>query len=526
MPKIVIEKPLKGWITNPENTAGASGVPTVAHEGAEGQYTYSNSISLFRLDRLGHIAPGETFSALSDSGNYIDDLPLNIEVASTGKPFAVLKNGKLVRIASALNTTEASFAPTLGAPNHSGHTINASNNNDFDVLVVKGADASSTEYVLWSWYDGTDGDISLIAPASSSVDNDDWFSTLTSSAVLTKGVPLKMIQGPDGNIYITNGQYIASAVMTSGQAVTAATGNTAALNFGAGYVATTITNQQNFIVAGGYKATTYISGVARSSCRVWFWDGYSPEPNSIYDIPDNYLSALFNDNGTLYAITYGKGSTTKLWVFTGGGFEHVFETQAAAIVGKPLDGAIESFQKSLLVAADTKKIFQIYNNSFHHRATVYDGTNTATDIGAIKNVGGTTLFVGATISGPAYKIYSMGYSNSFTNAVWRSRLYRLPYRSTVKKITVYFSQFAASSSLTVKLFDNYTANTGTARYTKQITTTAHPKVATYLDAQLFPNEKNLNAFYLELTFDHSAVTDTAAIVRSIEVEYEVLDHKT
>ena len=58
---------------------------------------YTNALSLYRIEKLGHIAPGEVMSAITDTNSYITALALNGIVASTGNPFIVLKNNRIVK---------------------------------------------------------------------------------------------------------------------------------------------------------------------------------------------------------------------------------------------------------------------------------------------------------------------------------------------------------------------------------------------------------------------------------------------
>ena len=66
MPSIVIEKPLGGW---GKDLSGSNSGPV---EARKNQYSKSTAISLFRRGKLGHIAPGETFSALADASTRVN----------------------------------------------------------------------------------------------------------------------------------------------------------------------------------------------------------------------------------------------------------------------------------------------------------------------------------------------------------------------------------------------------------------------------------------------------------------------
>src|SRR6185437_6495038 len=96
--------------------------------------------SLFRLERLGHIAPGHVLTAVTDSGSRINQLPLNADMASNSKPFAVLKNSRLVRLSNTGTATEANYDPSMTG-SHAAHTGPTASNNP-DVIIIK--DLAST----------------------------------------------------------------------------------------------------------------------------------------------------------------------------------------------------------------------------------------------------------------------------------------------------------------------------------------------------------------------------------------------
>lgn len=191
---IVIKNPSGGWGPDFSQSNSAS------IEVGKNQYARSTGISFFRPGLLGHIAPGESYTAITDSGSRINALPLNGDVASNGKAFTVLRNCRLVRIGLSSVATDANYSPSAAAPNHSGHNVATSDNQDVIVLKV-----SATERVFASWEDDVDADIMRINPDGTGQD-DDWFSTLSGSGVLTKGVPHMMTQGTiDNDLFILNG---------------------------------------------------------------------------------------------------------------------------------------------------------------------------------------------------------------------------------------------------------------------------------------------------------------------------------
>src|ERR1041385_5157504 len=95
MPKlqpIIIQAPVQGWGKGDFTQSNSAAI-----EAPEGFYSQSNSVSLFRVGKPGHIAPGEPFTALTASGVTVDGLPLNGVVASNREAFVYLDTAHVVQ---------------------------------------------------------------------------------------------------------------------------------------------------------------------------------------------------------------------------------------------------------------------------------------------------------------------------------------------------------------------------------------------------------------------------------------------
>lgn len=530
MPKLVIEKPMGGWVSD------FTGTSNPISEGKANQYGYSTAISLFRASRVGHIAPGENWSALTDSGSHVNNLPINGVVNADGEVTCILQGPRLVRFTQgdADDVVDANY--TIGVQGthvSGGHTIYSSSNN-VDIMAVKDYAAPTVNYVLYSWEDGTDADIGITTSTFTAGSTKyDWFSTRTggavAGAVLTKGVPLKMWTGPDGVWYCTNGQYVASATLTSTSADITTDSNVAAnataLNLGVGWIATGGCAYENYSAIVGYKATSLSQ--QRGECRLWLWNGYSPDPNFIFDIPDNFVSAIVNDSGVLKIFTKGRNNTVKIFQFTGGGLRMIFESSQ---ITQPTagNGGVDIFQQGLHWTGGGS-IYQMLGDSFHYRTFVTDGTTDADATGMLKNFRANILFAGykdASNNSKIVKMNATAITGFRKNAEWHSQLYQLPYRSRITKITLYFSNFGSGASLTVSLFKDYNSATvggSTDLLNKQILQTQIGSVFSYS----FPTQiTDVQSFRLNLKFDHASVSNSAAIVRKIEIEYQPTDIQT
>lgn len=423
--------------------ANGSSIPV-----GKGQYGQSSAMSPFRRSRIGDISPGESFSAVTDSGSRVTALPLNGTSSSNGKGWVALRNNRLCRLDLSTPSVDANYDPTCAAPNHAGHVLATTDN--VDVIAYKDG---SAERIAMSWEDDNDADIMRIN-ADASGQDDDWFSTLTGSGVLTKGVP--HIFGRSGVVnllHITNGQYIATADVVAG------TGNPQHLNLGAGWVATSCVRYGNFLAIVGYQATLYATGFYSSFVRVWLWQGVKPDPDLIYDIPDNYATKIENVNGNLVVTTQGKTNTTKQWVmYPGSGqFVPVWETQQAGNAPRHGGGTIfENMYHWVSNAGAYVNVLDFsnkgafgYPGAFHQRTQVAN----ATDLGMMKELTGGGLFVGHTTSGPAYGISKLNLTG-YVGGKIRFGLQELGFKGRALWFKFYFSSFTSGLVMDVALMKN------------------------------------------------------------------------
>lgn len=513
---ITIEAPYGGWIENISPT-GSSSLPFEAYEGRVDQYTFSKSIDMFRLEKPGMIAPGQVFTAITDTNTYINAMPLNGKLDSNAKSFLVLKSGRVVRTNNQGTSTEDYYAPS-----------SSSSTNNPDIIVVNDAATTPNEYILSTYETSTSGYV-MIAKQDGSNKNQAY-------TTLSAGVPLKLTIGPDGNIYGTNGQYLWSAQMALGVGIGGATITTQALNLGANWVGSGICAFGNFIATIGYRKSSSAT-LPRNQTRVWFWDGFSPEPNFIYDIPDNFGNAIYFDGQQLIALTSGSSNSSRIWSFNGSAFVQEFQSTLLGTSNTPKQGSLETYYGGLVIGANTNHIYQWYRKGFHDKAIITDGTNEATDVGMVKNLYQAQLFIGVTITGPAYKVY---YNSSFSkytlNSDFRSRLFTrwddgTPIRKgKLKRHHFWLGQNDVGSYLLVSVFKGdgtsplgatVDVSPGGASDYLNLTVAYRDIKTKYvaLDREI----DDLSSFFVNLRFNHTAVTDYAMIVRRYVIEGEETD---
>ena len=488
---------------------------STAVEGAEGQYTSSTVVSLFRFERHGHIAPGEMFQDMVAGGSgtsVIGALPLNGVVNKDGTVFVVCADSTVFTF----NTSDNIIRGTLTGTTQVA-TVGSS--NLVDIVTFRNADG--TEWIAWSWETSAtaQADIARIrsdgAPTTKSTD---WFSTLTGSAKLAKGVPHILHIGPDSILYCTNGQYIASHdPLTS-------SGSTQAFNLGAGWTAVTLESYGNYLAIGARKTSAGVT--AASETRLYLWDGYTPTPNFVYDLSDYNVTALKNHEGGLYIFTQGKNNQMRVKTISGNGVVTIFERD---IGNAPKAKSVESFKGMVIWGQDSGnyRIGALLNlgdkAGYHEIMHPHISTASLADLGLVKQLTSSFLYAGNKV-GSTFSIWRINNDSYYPNADFRTRLFILPYKSTLKRIGIYPSQFGSGASLTTSIFESYDAisiggstDLMAAHGLRTITNATHGALN---EISIPIDIPNISSFYMNFRFDHASSTNTAAIIQRVEVDYE------
>lgn len=530
---LTIQQPMGGWIPAPY------AVPSAGLEGKDGTYTTSAGVSLVRKEKMGHIAPAEIFStgSITDTGSYFNSLPraMAIDVTATPNVHWYITGGLAGTAPGVVKVTSGATVSRrdITAPAGNFTALPGTGYWGEDIIFYTANQSSAAvPMILYAYNTSSTGGVGLYNIGSASFTSDDFFSS-TYFAGATRpmaGVPHRFCEGPDKIVYMTNGQYIASY---DGNTGANGTYNDAALNLGAGWVGVDVVKYQNYIAIACIKnGTSFNSYTSRSESKIVLWDGFSLDFNFSYDCEDNVVGALYNSS-VLYAITQGLNGTTKLKylpiAYGVSKLTTAYETSTASIGGAPDPRSLDLYMGSLTWFGNntntptTSGAVSQFNGGFHQPFIVSDGTNVASPIGMVKNVSANQLYVGGKF-GSTYKVvYLDGTGGAYVNGTWRSKLYELPYKSTIHKIIVYFSQFGSASSMKFSLYKDYTTTNDQVNET--ITQ------STYGGWTLSSNNTNLaipllkktipdvSSFYINLTFNHSATTDTPAIVRKIEIYY-------
>lgn len=478
-----------------------------ADEGKNDEYSSTGgSANFIRPERVGHLAPGFSLSNVADPLGYINGLPLNGVVSSAGYAFILLKTNRIIKIDLTLNPYSVSDKydiSLVGDATHNGHTLAQNGYGDIEILEIGGV-----EYVVASYEDNLHADIMIVGTDLSEETglDIDWFSTSSGGAVLTKGVPLKFLVGNDGNLYCTNKNYLAyyDPTLNASEDQAAPAGNN--------FIITSLDNYGEYVAFVGYKKNYYSGGLTRGASKMWLFDNSSGYYNEVYDIGDNYVSAIFNDGGEIYVFTKGTNNTGKIKKFNGTGFDTVKELYGMA---PPAHGGIDKFlnhivfdSAGVLMAYGTPDKIQ-YRKGLHKIGSSGSG-------GMVKNLYQNDLYVGYSATTLSY-LNLNGYA---VNDYWRSRLYVLPLKSVITQFRIYFSQFGSGASISVHLFKEYNTTSlggGTDLLNETIANSSKGAI-TFWNLEKTIDE--VNAFYLVILFNHSTETDIAAIIRKIEIDYQ------
>lgn len=527
---ITIERPFGGWVPQ-NNQFGAA--PTVPIQGAldatgavkTNQYSLSSFIDLFRANFIGHIAPAAVLNTLlPDAGNKVNQIP--VAATTLELNYAVLANNRVVQFnlsgVGQINFWDIILAQLTASAKHTGHAVQTANAQNKDILsIIDTKVTPNLGYRFYTWEDDTDADIGIITQAISGgafTQTIDWFSSLA-GATLQKGVPLKLCKGTDGNIYCLNGQYLAQANIV-GTSLASATCNAQKLNFGNGYVANSHVAYSNFHVTIGNFVTDSYADSQYPRVRVWFWNYGDANPSYVFDLNDFNADAVsVDESGTLRAITHGRDSLTRIWLYNGSAFQEEFAYPSAQI-SNPQHNQIDYVNGILhFIGAANLSINQWTGKGFHNTGSY--GAYSA--MGFLKNLD--NVYIGLDAGAGVYRIATFNDNGSpptvtyAQNATFKDQLRVLGYHGRVVAIKLYFSQFGTGASFKVSIFK------GQDTVTDLVNRTITFSSGNNYDSVVIPMNVVLDSFWVQFLFNHSSITAIAAILRKAEIVVEPTDFK-
>jgi len=530
MPRVsLLEKPLGGMGLDYTQSNSA------AIEAGKDQYTRSTGVNLFNIGKIGHISPAETFDqVMTDTNSYVVSVPRAEATKFDATTLTYLMLGGAASAAPrVIRSTTFPTAPDLN------QTITAHGGGNFTSLPVTGywgedivtykannGSSAATDYLFYSWNDSVGGDVGRYDFTTFDDDFMSQVATGGSNTYLVAAVPHRMLVAPNNHLYITNGQYLAEF---KGATANNGTINRTAMNLGNGYVSVDIKRYGNYIavlsnrsVGSNLENAKTFNGEARLSL-IKANTSLADNPEFVYPIPDNYASAMIVLD-TIYIFTQGKNNTVKILKFNGQSFTTLpgSEHHTSKIGNAPLPNCVE-FYKDMIVWSPQNATggylcsygpMSSKSRGVHIPYILTDGTNTTTEVGMVKNIEQVRLWAGVKYSS-TYKLANIsGSGGYFVNGVLRTRLYTFPHYATINKFLFYFSQLGTGASIHIALYRDYDTTTDLLNYT-----ISNAKFGSAREVSVPVNLTGVESFYLKITFNHTSITNTAAVIRKVEMDY-------
>ena len=529
--QIKIQKPYYGWIPTMLSMAGGTPFYSANHAfesqfdimaGYSGyqEYSYSQAMMPNRPGFEGHLAPGMGFNAATDDALIVNGLALNSTVSNDGTCYVLLDSNRYVTLLPnfSFGYVSQSVYGTVGnyVGIHSGHAGVTTKNGDIASFTTSG---TANAYAYFTWEDATDGDIAKYTGTTGTAN---FYTADCGGSALTKGLAHPLLVGQDRFIYFGNGNVLGkfdpeTVVATDVALTLPPCWQIQGLAQYQNYIAI-IANQDNGL---GFGTNPFVKGQS----MLFLWDAVATSWNFQYDLKDFYSSNIFYDGSDLYVITYGKNGTLKLKKFNGSGFDTLFES--ANIGDWPgggnsnfCPGGMEFYLNHLVWTSQSTTNINEYGSpdsshipSGFHQMTTLSGQN-----GMVKNLFQNLLFVGNRSPSGAYSIQYSDYAQYGTNTQYVSPFNALPTNSTIDNVKLYFSQWGAGAALQVAIVKDYnTLAFGSGNDLLQWNPTVATVGTTGTYAYVSQSIANVNGFYLGLKWTHSSTSNTAAIIREIEI---------
>lgn len=203
----------------------------------------------------------------------------------------------------------------------------------------------STDYLFYSWYDTSNGDVGRYD--FDTTFDDDFMSTVPSGAAsFNRSNPMPMKVGLDDILYIADGNELHAF---DGQTGANGTLSKSVLTLPTDYVITSLaTYEPRTLLIFAYKKNN--SATLKTDCKVFFWDYLDLDPYRVIDLDDNFARGAFNWKGTIGCFTTGrrnpitKEQESNIQLFDG----DIFQTVQTFEGDVPLNGGVEVFTNHIM----------------------------------------------------------------------------------------------------------------------------------------------------------------------------------
>lgn len=422
--------------------------------------SYQRNVNPFRF--LGSICPGYLPESVVNVDNITGIIKAGDAGISGATPYAYLIGGDKVYRLDLSNDTIDNSGITHTISHHATPV-----GQDIKVFsITNSVTSASSTMAMYSFYDGTDGDVGAYDISSSlGVFYDNFLSTQPTGASVLTTDPHPMILGDDGALYIGNGRTLLKLDGENGTNGTLTT----VLTLPRGTVIRSFTKSPDYLIVLASRSNNISGSFYRGNSMAYFWNYTSQNYNYAYDLADNMVTAGFNWNGVVGCFTYGRASngygaiSTKMKLFSGGKFDQVLEYNS----NPPGHGSVEIHDGMILWVFGTsgaQSWIGSYGSPWGNRVKGgfnYWGEGSGANLdagntGICSNLGGTKLYVcsGANSSSGLEMFYTNYGPIQTSGSFWQGLSARLNLPSqtigNIKSIKVHFKG-SSSGGRTVSL---------------------------------------------------------------------------
>lgn len=380
--------------------------------------------------------------------------------------------------------------------------------------------SSRVKRLLYSWTDGTDGDIGIYDDDDfEATFNDDWLSTVVSGgAVLNSSTHHPLIIGADDELYVGNGRYLGQIQGATGANCTY---NSAKLTLPADFTITSFAKVSNYLVIFAYKGSQ--NPEYRSEATAFFWDYVSEDPTYVIPLQGNYVNGGFSWKGTVGCFVEGRSSNpnapiqTKLLYYNGSTFETLKEIDGSV----PGNGGVDVVD-NVIFFNSSGNIYQYGSpyKGYDDNLTLIGTGPYGNDGGMLKNLYSSRLY----FSDLGLEMLSTNYS---PNAQFVTPLLYPPfpddYIGQIKKVRINWGSLTSNPGNAFSLF----LNKGTGRDVKIVETKSVSKLSStyFYDSVggVFPKFTKLGIFGVwSLGSGGTPSTFVPPHIKSVEVYFDFI----
>jgi len=461
-----------------------------------------DSLSFNPFRRLGYAMPGKVPSDVTSAS----------EVAAVLENIIYVDGDKSYTVGGDSLYQFDEFNQEITSDDDFPHAVSGATMSD--VIQYK---IGTTNYVFYSWYDGTDGDVGRLLTSGPTFDDEFMSTTPANEAVLEKDVAHPMIVGDDDMLYIGNGNNL---VRFDGQTGTDGTLSSplAKLTLPSQYEIKSfskLSNRTLVIFASTNETQTNYDG----SVKAYFWDYISANPYAIYDIFGSKAGGAFEYKNTIGIFTKGispdPGTSTRnvhLSLYDGSRFERNFSFKG----GLPAKGGVEVVGDTIY-ANNSGTVLMIDNpfpgvTSGPHQIAKGGGTSNGL-LRTIKT--GERLISSGTTTNGGLEVLSTDYAEGTAETTFVSPVFNEGKKGQVTKIRIEFDKAVTGG----REFSAYLYNrdgTDVGKYTGIGTVTADK---TILEKNITPSD-NFDALQLKLEWATGDGATEAPVVKRVVVDYK------